>query len=491
MAENSAADGRPRVLFLNRSYWPDSEATGQLLTQLCEDLSSDYEVHVLCGHPNVVEEGVNWNAVGRETHQGVEIHRVRHLHFGKGSFVGRVLNMCSFTISAFFWATFCRRPAVVVSETDPFLLPFIALWTKIRHRCKFVAYLQDIYPDIAVAVEKVREGLLTRFLRKSLWFTYRFADRIIVLSEDMKQRCIRNGARPEQIEIIRNWADTQSITPTEGECEFRVRNQLSEDFVVMYSGNHGLAHELMPIIDAAEELQSTDPDIQFAFVGGGVRRQELERAVIKHRLNNVRFFPYQPWKELSNSLGAGDVHILSVRASAYDCMSPSKLYGILAAGRPVVALIDPKSSHAGLIEDNHVGMVCDVTQRGQCGHKLAIILAALRRDTAGTAEMGKRARRLAVRRFSRDRQTRRFASLLQFIMSGKAPQRRPVSAATLPFDSEAQKETELDIPVVKFDELTNLNDSIHSDSSDVDDAYNPRRIDEESGINLEGSGINL
>jgi glycosyltransferase involved in cell wall biosynthesis len=439
---------KPRILFLNRSYWPDSEATGQLLTQLCEDLAVEFDVRVLAGHPGVVEEHVTWNRIGREHRHGVEIHRVRHLHFAKHSLVGRVFNMCSFTVSAFFWTIFCRRPDVVVAETDPFLLPFIALWAKVRHRCRFVAYLQDIYPDIAVAVEKVPEGLLTRFLRAALWTTYRFADRLIVISEDMRDRCLRNGARAAQLEIIRNWADTHAIVPINGPNRFRRRHNLDGAFVVMYSGNHGLAHELLPIIDAAAVLAKSDPHIVFAFVGGGVRRQALEDAAAERKLPNVRFFPYQPTSELAHSLGAANVHLLSVKPQAHDCMSPSKLYGILAAQKPVVALLDPRSRDAQLLERHRVGVICDITDLAGSGEQLAAILAALAKNPQAVEVMGRNARALAVREFDRKLQTSRFAHMLMGTLQRSAAQR---SWGELPLEQDLLSSAgggELPAPIV-------------------------------------------
>src|SRR5262249_10938171 len=155
----------PRILFINRSYWPDTEATGQLLTDLCEDLSPEFDITVVAGLPNHLQPGAPPPRPGYDRHGEVTVLRVMHTQFAKDSFVGRITNLLSFTISAFLRTQFIDHPDVIVTETDPFFLPLLGRWLKWRYQCRYVAYLQDVYPDIAVAVGKVPEGIITRILR--------------------------------------------------------------------------------------------------------------------------------------------------------------------------------------------------------------------------------------------------------------------------------------------------------------------------------------
>ena len=192
--EVRAEQGKSSVLFLNRSYWPDVEATGQLLTALCEGLASDFRVSVLVGQPNAVVDEIDsddWNkAILRND---VTINRVKHTNFPKRSLLGKGLNFLSFARSARSALRDITSPDVVVFETDPFLLAFEADRLKKRTNCQIVGYLQDIYPDVAVALNKVGNNWAIRRLRKSLFDIYRRCDRMIVLSQDMAALLIDNG----------------------------------------------------------------------------------------------------------------------------------------------------------------------------------------------------------------------------------------------------------------------------------------------------------
>lgn len=410
-----------RVLFLNRSYWPDSEATGQLLTQLCEDLAESFEVEVLTGHPNHVAEGTAWNHERSSIRNGVTIRRVSHFRCPKSSLVGRLLNMVSFTLAAFWAVTWVRRPDIMISETDPFFLPFVAAWGRIRHRCVQIAYLQDIYPDVAVAVDMVNEGRLTRTLRWLLWSVYKKCRRVIVLSEEMRQRCIEYGVRPDRCVVIPNWADTQQLQPTQSRTRFRERHGIPESqFVVMYSGNHGRAHDFRAIMQAMILCQEQGKEVLFTFVGAGVRKAELMKQARGANLNNVLFFDYQPREELCDSLSAADVQLVSVDEKAIHCVAPSKVYGIYAVGRPVIAVVDPKSSLAQEIEQQKLGFVCDVSKPRIAAKELIRAIDHLAKNPGKKIVMGSSARELAEKRYSRQVLTRVVARLLVTVKNGSS-----------------------------------------------------------------------
>jgi hypothetical protein len=177
-----------KILFVNRSYWPDMEATGQLLTELCEGLAIDEnnDVSVLCGMPNFPAEGVEFRKRGIEFINGVKVRRTWHTTFDKSSFLGRLTNFITFCISAFFSLLFGERPDIIVCQTDPPLSPIAACLVSFLRRTESVCYLQDIYPDIAVQCGKVREGFLIKVFRKFLVWCYCHADKIVVVSNDMR-----------------------------------------------------------------------------------------------------------------------------------------------------------------------------------------------------------------------------------------------------------------------------------------------------------------
>ena len=203
-----------RVLFVNRSYWPDAEATGQLLTELCEDLAEDgFDVRVIAGQPNCNVNSVEFRRHGWDMHGKVQVRRVRHTRFSKARFIGRALNYLTFLFSAAVAALAAPKPEVVIVETDPPLLCFVGALVRRFRGAKLVVYLQDIYPDIAVALGKLRSGKFTRWLRRAMFAMYRSADRVIVLSRDMRELLEESGVPAAKIEVIPNWVDTRALLP--------------------------------------------------------------------------------------------------------------------------------------------------------------------------------------------------------------------------------------------------------------------------------------
>jgi len=347
---------RTRILFVNRSYWPDMEATGQLLTELCEGLagSEDFEISVLCGAPNFPAEGVEFQGKGTELVNNVKVRRTWHTTFDKSSFLGRLANFVTFCVSSFFALLFGPKVDVIVCQTDPPLSPIATCLVAFLRRVRFVCYLQDIYPDIAVECGKVREGFFIKVLRKFLVWCYCRAEKIVVVSNDMRDWLRDHCVDESKVVVIQNWVDTDALKPIKQNNSFRARHLLEGKFVVMYSGNVGQTQRFDMLLDAAERLKS-DESIVFMIVGGGVRWDEVTEDVKRRDLHNVRFLPYQPKSSLSHSLSAADVQIVMLDRAMTRLMMPSKLYSALAAGSCVLGLGDPDSHLAEIIVDNGCG----------------------------------------------------------------------------------------------------------------------------------------
>lgn len=417
---------KPRVVFFNRSYWPDVEATGQLLTELTQDLTDDFDVEVVAGQPNALNTTDAYLTEGVQSYAGVQIRRLKHSQYRKHSLAGRLLNLLSFTWAAMRVSRSLARPDVVVTETDPFFLAFVGRWLQKRHGCRYVVYLQDIYPDIAVAVGKLKEGWATRTLRRWLFDIYRQADRVIVLSRDMQQTCLKYGVPAEKIRVIPNWADTSVLKPHKQANLFREQHGLNDKFVVMYSGNLGLAHPLSPILDAAEMLKARS-EIQFVFVGEGARRRELQSDCERRGLANVTFLPYQPRAMLAHSLSAADLHLVTMQPEATGLLMPSKLYGILASSTAVVALAQADSELSRLVEQHEVGFVCDLLAAPSVAERLAFVVNFLADRPEQARKFGDNARELAETHFDRSRQTARFGEVLSELVRSNSHE-----SATMP-----------------------------------------------------------
>ena len=385
------------LCFFNRSYWPDQAATGQLLTELAEDLVSRHgcAVSVVAGPALHAKEAVPstlW-PVQRGERGGVTILRANGTRLRPSRFSGRVTNYLSYFASAAFASAGVGRPDVVVSLTDPPILGLAALWTARRTGARFVFLCEDIFPEVAALIESVRSATVHRTLDRVNRYLLREADAVVALSERMRQRLVEEkGADPARVHVIHNWADCEAIVPGAKDNVFSRAHGLADRFVIMQSGNVGLSQNLDVAIDAAARLQSRER-IVLAIVGDGARREALEQDVRRRGLSNVRFLPYVPKERLHESFAAADVFLVSLKPGLEGYIVPSKLYGILAAGRPYVAAVDPSCEAAVIAREHRCGVLADPGS----AEDLAGKIAALHDDPEGVRAMGHNARRAAWR----------------------------------------------------------------------------------------------
>lgn len=410
---------RPRVVFFNRSYWPDAEATGQLLTELCEDLAPDFEVTVVAGQPNTSFVDRRMHAHLRRRN-GVSIDRCLHTRFPKRSWWGRAVNWATFLVSAFVAGLRLRRPHVIVVETDPPMLCLLGWFLKRWHRCQLVVYLQDIYPDVAVALGELPEGRTTDCLRALFFQAYKQADRVVVLSRDMRDYLIRWGLSPQRISVVPNWVDARLVQPIKKSNAFRREHKLGGKFVVMYSGNLGLSQRLDSVIEAAGKLMHRN-DIQFLLVGDGASRHRLQQMAAEKKLTNLTFMGYQPKERLAESLSAADLHLITMHSQVLSYLMPSKLYGILASGTASVATAAAHTELAEIIEQHRVGFVTPPDDADQLAERIA--WAADHRSAL--EQMGERAFQLAQMEYDRPVATGRFAGMLEQLTRTAKPAAEP------------------------------------------------------------------
>lgn len=388
------------LLFLNRCYWPDTEATGQLLTDLCESLAVHQDVHVICGQPNSPAPGETFCRVGTQQRNGVTIHRLAHTRFAKRIPAGRILNLLSFTRAANRYLKRSRlQPTWIVCETDPFLLPIVGAKHAQRNGARLISYLQDIYPDVAEAIGKAKSGWLTRQIRHSLRRAYSQSTHVIVLGECMKRRLASApwGVDAAKLTVIPNWADCATVEPTgRASNRFITENELADRFVVMHSGNMGMTQRLDVLLSAVAHPDWPDRAI-LLLVGDGADRNRLETLARDLPKDRVRLLPYQPRESLSESLSAADLHVVSMHESITGCLCPSKLYGILAVGRPVLAIASLETDLCETVQEYKIGATCPPGDASS----IAKAVQRLSSDLSGLEEMGVAARQLALKKFDR------------------------------------------------------------------------------------------
>ncbi len=342
----------PTVIFVNRFFHPDLSATSQLLSDLAFDLAADRLVVVIASRLRYDAPATRLPA--RETVRGVVVRRIFTTGFGRAGLVGKSIDLASFHLMAGIALLLtARRGDVIVAKTDPPLLSVVAALAARLKGARLVNWLQDVYPEVATALGALR-GLPARILRILRDASLRGARANVALGETMAARLEAAGA--PRVRVAPNWTDETAITPLSAEhSPLRRAWGLEGRFVVAYSGNLGRAHEYETMLGAAR-LLADELAIRFLVIGEGHHTRSLRAAAQAAGLANIDFQPYQPSERLSEALCAGDVHWISLRPELEGLIVPSKIYGVLAAGRPIIAVTAAEGETARLVEANGCGL---------------------------------------------------------------------------------------------------------------------------------------
>jgi colanic acid biosynthesis glycosyl transferase WcaI len=400
---------QPSLVFVNRYYRPDESATSQMLTDLAERLAvGEIRVRVICSRQ--LYEDPSARLQHCEVLNGVEIQRVWTSRFGRNGLVGRALDYVSFYISAAVAMYAMLRPGdILVAKTDPPMISVVAAWVARARGAVLVNWLQDVFPEVAAKLSaRPIPGWLYRPLRALRDRSLRFARVNVVLGERMAQHMRTALVQRERVRIIENWADGILITPRPPtSSKLRVDLGLERHFVAAYCGNLGRAHEFETVLEAAVLLHDSE-DIAFLFVGGGAKLAALRRRVEELGLRNFRFVPHQARAQLADCLAAADVHLACLLPDLEGLIVPSKAYGVLAAGRPLISIGDTEGELALLVRAHQCGSA--VT----CGDAkaLAAEILRLRSDHEQRDAMGRRARRAFEERYSLESAVDRWGDLL-------------------------------------------------------------------------------
>ena len=386
----------PKVVFVNRFFAPDHSATSQILSDLAYYLArSGLDVHVVTSRLRYDDPAARLAA--HEVLDGVHVHRVWTSRFGRGNLVGRALDYFSFYVaSGLQLLRLLGRGDVVVAKTDPPLISIVAAGCAALRGATHVNWLQDVFPEVALALGmRLARGLLGRLLVTLRdWSLHRAAVNVAI-GDRMAAVVRARGVPPERVALIPNWADGQAIRPLEPASNpLRTEWALGNRFVVGYSGNMGRAHDLQTLLQAAERLRD-DPRICFLFIGAGNQREAIETEALRLRLTNVMFKSYQPRERLGLSLTVPDVHIVSLLPELEGLIVPSKFYGVAAAGRPTLFVGAFDSEIGSLVRFEGCGTSIEPGN----ADVMAEFIRKWANDPVLVAQMGNRARALFDARF--------------------------------------------------------------------------------------------
>ena len=347
------------ILFFNRSFYPDVEATGQFLTELCEDLTDKgHAVTVVAGRSYHLNNGSNAFLIKREKYKSINIVRAIGTTLPKQFLLFRLINLGTYFLSAFVSGFLVKHKVdIVITQTDPPVSGLLGIFFSKWYKAKFVYYCQDIFPDVGIITGELTNPTLNFLLKKVNLISFKKADKIICIGESMGKRIIGKKINADKIAVIHNWADIKNLYPVKKEDnEFIHSHNLLNKFVVMYSGNVGLTQNLEKLIAVANYFRNRE-DIKFLIVGEGARKASLQKLVVKLNLLNVEFLPYQFKEELRYSLSSADIHLIPFKKGLTGVMVPSKIYSILACGRPFIAWVDSDSEISKIAERFKCGII--------------------------------------------------------------------------------------------------------------------------------------
>jgi hypothetical protein len=289
----------------------------------------------------------------REWRDGVEIRRLAFSSFGKKNLAVRAFGTLTFLVQCLFIALSTPRLGGIFFSTSPPLIGAAAAVARIIRRVPIAYWAMDLNPDQLIAMGKIGPRSFTaRLLEAVNRFILKRAALVVALDRFMADRLRARGVPDDRMLVMPPWPHEDCMEPVGHEQNpFRARHGLAGKFVVMYSGNHTPANPLRTLLDAAVRLKDDDR-LRFLFVGGGLGKKEVDATIRDHHLTNTLSLPYQPLETLGNSLGAADVHVVSLGENMVGIIHPCKIYGAMAVGRPVLFL-GPRPSHVSDILDRH------------------------------------------------------------------------------------------------------------------------------------------
>lgn len=393
---------RKRLLIYAHYYVPDVASTGQLLRELAEGSLDAFDVTVICVVPSYegnISEEYKTRRFYHEEINGVKVLRIRVPEFSKENKISRIKNIVNYFFGAMA-ATFKvgKQDYVFSISQPPILGGLLGVWGKWMKRAKYIYNIQDFNPEQVLAVGYSKSKLITNAMMWFDKFSCRRSNLVITVGRDLvetMQRRFPDGKMPKTI-MINNWIDEKAIYPLPADdaqvVAFKQKYDLMDKFVFMYSGNIGLYYDLENLIKVVEKFRGArTPDgrmVAFAFVGAGTVLKDLIQYKNEHQLDNVVFIPYQDKDKLNYSLNATDVHWCVNAKGIKGVSCPSKYYGLAAAGKPVLGVLESDSEIRMLLEDTRSGLVCEPGDYQQVTANIDWFISHAGTDEA--AEMGKR-----------------------------------------------------------------------------------------------------
>jgi colanic acid biosynthesis glycosyl transferase WcaI len=398
------------ILLLNEYYPPDTSATARMAAQVAEALAQRHRVTVVAGRPSYDPDArYPYVLLRRDTRNKVTIECVGSTAFPRHQMPRRVANYLSYLALAVPRAL-ALRPDIILAMTDPPVAGIAGAFIARLAGRPFAYNIRDLYPDMAVGGDIVRAGKWAARWESLHRRALRQAARVIVLGDDMRERILAKGVAPERVVVVRD-GTASATTPAATSAQMPERSDpvVQEirhgfPFVVLHAGNLGFYGAWDTLLQAAKILSNENTG--FVFVGDGANRVALESAA--RNLLNVKFTPFRPVAQIAHVMMAGDLHVVTVKRGLEGVVVPSKLYSILAAGRPIIVIARAESDAARIVVESGCGVAADPDDAAA----VAAAIRELRVQPVRLAEMGQRARETAAK-YARVDELERFVAIVE------------------------------------------------------------------------------
>lgn len=415
-------ENKKNLLIYAHYYIPDTASTGQILRELAEGMSDSFNITIICVVPSylgTIEDKYKTQKYYEEEINGVKVLRIRVPEFSKTNKKSRIKNVVSYFMGA-MGATFKvgKMDYVFSISQPPILGGLLGVWGKWVKHAKFIYNIQDFNPEQVLAVGYAKSRFITDVMMAFDKFSCKRSDLVITVGRDLVETVEKRfeGKKVPKTVMINNWIDEDEIYPlpenNERVLAFKKKYGLDNKFVIMYSGNIGLYYDLENLIKVIERFgtgtrTADGREVVFAFIGAGTVLDKLVSYVKEHNMDNVKFIPYQDKADLIYSLNAGDVHWCVNAKGIKGVSCPSKYYGLAAAGKPVIGVLESGSEVRCLIEDTYGGLCCEPGEYDQVEKNIRWFI-----DNAGSSEikdMGIRSRDNLEKNLTRDVSVRKYA----------------------------------------------------------------------------------
>ena len=357
---------KKKIVFVINYFYPDVASTAQLMTDLVSDLQDEFDITVVAAQLGYAGEQERVKKIiGTDKYINVKVRRLKLPIVNKLSKISRIRYIISYFILALIATLLEKKVDIIYTISQPPILGgLIGTIGKFLKRCKHIYNVQDFNPEQAAAIKYSGNKVVYHFARYLDMMNCKFADEVIVVGKDMQETLINRfkNKRVPKSNVINNWTNEKEIVPLHEDTlevkRFREDNDLIGKFVVMYSGNLGLFYDLENIITVAKKIED-NPDIVFVYIGEGAIKKKMEMYVHDNKLNNVLFLPYQPKDLLKYSLNAADIHLVVNQKGIKGVSVPSKIYGVMAAGKPILGVLEQGSEGQKLITNSDCGIVVE------------------------------------------------------------------------------------------------------------------------------------